>query len=347
MRDVARAAGVSASTVSRVVNGGAGVRSEKARRVRNAIAELGYRPNWLARELSLGAAVTTVGVLVPQLADEFTGTVVTGIERELKAAGFHMLCSLSHGDPHDEAGALSVFRDRRVSGLILVTTALSDNALLEEYGSGTPLVLVNHRLHEHADACIHIDNQRAGYLAARHLLDLGHRDLVHISGPLSRQDARERQEGFLLALEEAGLGRDPSRLVEAAYNAREGERAMRRLLRRGLPSAVFAANDVIAAGAMVALREAGLSVPGDVSVVGFDDRTLARLLEPPLTTIRYPMEDVGRRAARHLIHRIRDEEAPPLPLLSPELIVRASSAPPGGAQRSRSRPARAPIRGRP
>lgn len=335
MRDVARAAGVSVSTVSRVVNGGAGVRGEKTRSVERAIRDLGYRPNWLARELSLGAAVSTVGVLVPQLADEFTGSVVTGVERELKRAGFHMVCSLGHGDPRDEAAALQVFRDRRVTGLILVTPALSDNELLNEYAAGTPLVLVNHRIEELAEACIHIDNEQAGYLAARHLLELGHRDIVHISGPLSRQDARARQEGFQRALEEAGLERDAARVVEADYNAREGEAAMRRLLRRGRFTALFAANDVIAAGAMVALREAGMSVPGDVSVVGFDDRSLAVLLEPPLTTIRYPMEDVGCRAARHLVQRVRGEAVDPLPLLPPTLIVRRSSGPPPRLQRER------------
>jgi len=327
MREVARAAGVSVSTVSRVINGGAGVSPDKVQGVQRAIGELGYRPNWSARELSLGSAVSTVGVLVPQLADEFTGSVVTGIERELKRAGFHMVCSLSHGEPQDEAAALQVFRDRRVSGLILVTPSLSDNELLAEYQAGTPLVLVNHRLPEFADACIHIDNERAGYIAARHLLELGHRDIVHISGPLSRQDARARQEGFLRALEEAGLGRDAGRVVEAAFTAEDGEAAMRRLLLRGRPTALFAGNDVIAAGAMVALREAGLGVPQDVSIVGFDDRTLARLIAPPLTTIRYPMEDAGRRAARHLVQRVRGEAADPLPLLPPALVVRASTRP--------------------
>lgn len=325
MRDVALLSGVSMSTVSRVINGGAGVSEEKVRSVERAVQELGYRPNWSARELSLGSAVATVGVLVPQLADEFTGSVVTGIERELKRAGLHMVCALSHFDPQDEAAALQVFRDRRVSGLILVTPALTDNELLAQYAAGTPLVLVNHRLPEFTEACIHIDNEGGGHMAAHHLLELGHRDIVHISGPLSRQDARARQEGFLRALEEAGLGRDPDRLVEADYNAREGELAMRRLLRRGRPTALFAGNDVIAAGAMVALREAGLSVPGDISVVGFDDRSLALLLDPPLTTVRYPMEDVGRRAARHLVHRVQGEKAEPLPLLLPSLIVRSST----------------------
>ena len=328
IRDVAKEAGVSAATVSRVINGSSGVSAEKSKRVQQAVERLGYRPNHLARDLSQGTAVDTVGVLVPQLADEFTGTVVTGIERELRKAGLHMLCALSHADPEDEEAALRVFYERRVSGLILVTPSLPDTKLLDYAHRKVPLVLINRRLPELAAHCIHIDNRRAGYLATDYLVSLGHARVVHIAGPLARQDARERLAGFTAALNDHGLERHEWRVLEASdFTAIAGEKAMRHLLQRGEPSAVFAANDLLAAGALVALRKAGLRVPDDVSVVGFDDRSITQLTQPPLSSIHYPMLEVGCRAARHLADLINKQEVTPLPLLTPRLVERSSVAP--------------------
>lgn len=328
IRDVAREAGVSTSTVSRVINGASGVRADKVRRVRDAVRRLSYQPNPVARDLPRRAAVHTVGVLVPQLADEFTGAVVTGIEQTLRENGLHMLCSLSHADPKDEEVAVGIFFERRVSGLILVTPALHDTSLLEFRDRRVPLVLVNRRLPELAAHCIHVDNREGSSLATRHLLELGHRDIVHIAGPLQRQDARERLEGFFSALTTAGIERDEARVLESDYTAEGGERAMLHLLERRNATAVVAANDLIAAGALVALRRKGLHVPRDVSIVGFDDRSVARLLSPALTTVRYPMHEVGRRAADHLVETISGASPSPLPLLVPELVQRASTAPP-------------------
>ena len=324
IHDIAHAAGVSTATVSRVINGSAGVKSDKAERVQSVIERLGYKPNPFARSL-LGQGSKAIGVLVPQLEDEFYGKIVTGLERRLRTEGLHVMVSLGHNDPNDERDALETFRARQVDGLILLANRLPDAALLELNETHVPVVLVNRFLPELAPHCVRLDNVRGGYKATEHLISLGHTRIAHITGSLERPGSRERLEGYRAALRDAGLERDDALVVEGDFSEDGGLVATERVLKRTNFSAIFAASDRLALGALVALREAGLEVPREVSLIGYDDRSVARFTSPPLSTMHYPMLEMGAQAADHLIALLRGETPPPLPLLEPALVVRSSS----------------------
>lgn len=326
IHDVAREAKVSISTVSRVLNSSTAVNPEKSRRVLEAVKRLRYRPNPFIHGL-IGRSTSSVGMLVPHLRDEYYGSVVTGIESELRAAGMHMLCALGHRDNREEAAALELFRERRVDGLILLDAELPDAEVLSLGERGTPLVLVSRFLPELADHCVRLDNVLGGRLATQHLLDLGHRRIAYITGPLSQPDTRARLQGYHDALRGASLEPDSALVLEAEpYNQAGARIAAQRLLGHASFTAVFASNDLLAMGIVAALHDAGVAVPKGVSVVGFDDRSIAAHTVPTLSTIRYPMVEMGERAARHLIALARGETPEPLPLLEPSLIRRASTA---------------------
>jgi LacI family transcriptional regulator len=330
IHDIARAAGVSIATVSRVINGSAGVRAEKVQRVREVIARFNYQPNPFARSLLAGSS-GAVGVLVPGLDDEFYGSIVTGLEGRLREHGLQVTVALGHDDAEDEARAVAGFRSRQVDGLIVLAHRLSDAALIALHDDSLPTVLVNRFIPELGAHCLRLDNRHGGLAATRHLVALGHGRIAHISGPLERAGARERLDGYRAALREAALPIEDALCVESDFSEAGGERAVARLLGRTAFSAVFAASDRIAVGALAGLRAAGVAVPTAVSVVGFDDRLIGRYSAPSLTTMHYPMHEMGARAADHLVARLRGETPPALPVLEPQLVVRASSAAPSDA----------------
>jgi len=326
--DVAREAGVSAATVSRVLNGTARVHPDKAERVRSAMRHLGFKGNPLARGL-LAGQLTMVGVVVPNLSDEFCGALVTGIEQELRSRGIHMLCSLGHDDAQEERRVLSIFEQRELSGLILLTDKVPDAVLLELATHKLPFVVLNRSLPELAAHCIRLDNVRGGYLATQHLLELGHTRIAHLTGSLTRLDVRERLEGYRMALRQADIAFDESLLVASsteAWGEAEGRAMFKRLLERAQFSALFAANDFLAIGALRELRSRGLQMPDDLSLVSYDNRSFTELATPALTTVDYPKFEMGQRAAAHLAALIAGDSPPPLPLLEPTLVVRESTA---------------------
>jgi LacI family transcriptional regulator len=325
IQDIAREAGVSAATVSRVINGTRQVEPIKRQRVLDVIEHHQYRPNPFARSL-LQKTSRTIGALVPQLEDEFYGKIITGLESELRTHGFHVMVSLGHDDETVEVEALEAFRERQVDGLILMTQRLSDAALLNLSRQRVPIVLVNRQLPELEPHCVRLDNVSGGAQATRHLLGLGHRRIAHITGNLQRLGSRERLEGYRQAMHEAGLPRDEQLVVEGDFTEESGQAATQRLLARGAFSAIFAASDRLAVGAFLALHKAGLDVPKDVSVVGFDDRSIASFVIPGLTTMHYPMLEMGVAAGRHLISLVRGETPAALHVFEPGLIVRGSSA---------------------
>jgi LacI family transcriptional regulator len=325
--EVARAAGVSPSTVSRVLNGTTPVDPDKAARVHEAVARLGYVPNAFARSL-LGHAGRSVGVLVPQLADEFYGRVVTGVEDALKGGGYHMVCSLGHDDRAAEAEAVAMFLETRVAGLVLVSDHVPERDILALARARHPIVLINRFIPELSAHAIRIDNVFSGALATRHLLALGHTRIAHIAGTLGRSGARERLEGYHLALRDQGIERDDRLVFEGDFTEEGGREAVARALRSADFTALFAANDRMAAGAIAAIREAGLGVPADISVVGFDNSAISRFTFPALTTVDYPVTSMGRRAAEHLLQLIAGTDPPPLPLIQPRLVERDSTGAP-------------------
>lgn len=326
MADVARLAGVSHQTVSRVINGQSNLRPETRLRVEEAIRQLGYRPNSAARALVTRRS-GTIGVIGSKSGFWGPSTVHRTIQAAGREAGF-FVSSVNLPDLTREAvsDAVEHLRDQRVEGIVLI--AANDEALdvaRAQEAAGVPVVVVEGSLYK-ARLTVGVDQAAGAGLATRHLLELGHTDIVHLAGPLQWTEARGRLQGWQRAMHEAGL-RPPEHL-EGDWTAASGYRVGAELARRDDVTAVFAANDQMALGVLRAMWEAGRSVPDDVSVVGFDDIPEAAFLIPPLTTVRQDFTAVGHRAIEILQTAIAgpDPEAePPERLIQPELVVRAST----------------------
>jgi len=329
MADVARLAGVSHQTVSRVINGQDNLRPATRLRVEEAIRQLGYRPNSAARALVTKRSAT-VGVIGSK--SGFWGP--SSVHRAIQAAGREAGYFVSSVNVHDLTGdavrdAVDHLRDQRVEGIVLI--AANDDAVevaRHQEVAGIPVVVVEGSV-EKARWTVGVDQVAGAVLATRHLLDLGHTEIVHLSGPLQWTEARARLRGWQEAMDAAGLR--PSPHVAGDWTAESGYRAGLELARRDDLTAVFAANDQMALGVLRALWEAGRSVPADVSVVGFDDIPEAEFLIPPLTTVRQDFTAVGHRAIEILRTAITgpgDDVEVPARLIQPELVARASTAPP-------------------
>lgn len=337
IRDVARAAGVSVATVSRVLNNHARVRTETRTRVNAAASELDYTPNEVARSL-ITNRTQALGVLLPDLYGEFFSEVLRGIDLRARRDGFHLLVSSSHANGDDLVEALRSMRGR-IDGLIVMAPDVDTRALVRAAGDGLPLVLLDPGLRVPAADTISIDNTAGAEKAVRHLAGLGHRRIGTITGPEGNADARQRLDGYRRALESCGLERDPALEIEGDFTEPSGYAAAQRMLELdgARPTAVFAANDYMAIGAMSAFAGAGLAVPRDMAIVGFDDIAMARYLNPPLTTVSVDLLDLGARAVDRLVDkkngaatRRRHETTPA------SLVVRRSCGSLNGGPESRS-----------
>ena len=328
IRDVARRAGVSIATVSRVLNATTPVAEDKRRRVVAAAEALGYTPNEVARSL-LGKATGGLGVLLPSVSGEFFSEFLNGLDRATHQNGFFLMISTSHRNLDEMSVALKSLH-RRVDGLITMAPegdAAQLRALLPERA---PCVLVNTDAEGLACDAFNFDNYRGGFLATEHLLSLGHRRIAMLKGPARAFDARERLRGYRAALRAYGQEPAPELEITGDYTSEAGKRAAETLLAMDpRPTAVFAANDQSALALIGALQNEGLSVPEALSVVGFDDIPSVRYASPPLTSIHVPIRDVAMRAVERLVERVRDRHAVPQQRVLPvELVVRQSTAPP-------------------
>lgn len=326
LQQVAERAGVSPSTVSRILNGTAVVSPAKQAAVQAAIQELGFRPNPVARGLA-GGKTFSVGVVTQTISSPFYGEAMYGIEGVLDAAGYASLFVSGNWREDDERKAIETLLSRRVDGLIVFAGRLSD-AALKRYAADVPLVLVGRRSPGRQFLSIGFDNRLGAHLAAEHLLSLGHRQIAFITGAHQHADALERRAGFEEALQAAGLKLDPDLVAEGAYTEPSGQQAAQALLARGKPfTALFASNDQMAIGAALALHRAGLRVPQDVSLIGFDDVAVAEFSIPPLTTVRQSVGEIGAQAATAMLDLLADRP-PRVTLTPPRLVVRESTAAP-------------------
>ncbi|HEX7004723.1 MAG TPA: LacI family DNA-binding transcriptional regulator [Trueperaceae bacterium] len=324
IREVSRRAKVSASTVSRVLNGTAPVAEETKKRVLDAVKELSYRPNAFARSLATNRS-GGIGVSVNDLGSPYYGAMLKGIEAEVEAAGMHMLVSSGHADRLKERRSVEFLLERRPDALIVHLEATPDLELLDLMHGAVPVVLIGRHLADVSERCVFLDNETGGERATSHLIDNGHQRIAHIAGPLSFPDSRDRLQGYRRALEKSGIEYDERLVVEADFLEEGGYQAVDRLLARETPfSALFSANDQMAAGALQALREAGKAVPDDVSVMGYDDVILARYLSPGLTTIRQPLAEMGRAAARIALDVLAGNETEVNRKFEPQLVERES-----------------------
>ena len=333
LADVARHAGVSAKTVSNVVNDWPYVSDEMRQKVKAAIDELGYRPSALARSLVTGRS-NTIGVVLPDISNPFFGQAVRGCEDALNEAGYSVFLCNTDESIAKERYYLDTLAGRGVDGLILWGSAGSAS-LAEVIDNGMPLVTVD----SSAEGCcgnathVTVDNTRGAALATRHLIDRGRHRIGHLAGPALRQTAIRRQAGYREALAEAGLPFDPCLVIDGAPSIRGGYRVATQLLKAQRPDALFCYNDLMAVGAGVACRQLGLSIPRDVALVGFDDIVIAALVTPALTTVRIAQYELGKLTSQFLLERLQNKNLPPKTVVFPvELQVRNSS---GGRRLSR------------
>ncbi len=324
IQDIARKAKVSPSTVSRVLNDTVPVASDKRDAVLAAVKELNYRPNLIAQNLVRGKSMV-IGVLTQDTASPFYGQIHQGIEQGLTGSGYQPMFVIGNWQVSEELVALETLMMRQVDGIIILGGNIPDERI-KEVATEIPLVMTARWVKGLEQQCLQVDNVKASYDATRHLIELGHRHIIFVMGLPSIGDTLERQKGYYQAMQEVNLDIDPQLLViEGNFTQLSGLLAIEQLLnRKQFFSAIFAMNDEMAFGAMLALYRHGLRVPEDISLVGFDDQDHTAYTIPPLTTVRYPMFDMGFMAAQSILKLIQGQ-AINLPLLPTQLIVREST----------------------
>jgi LacI family transcriptional regulator len=321
IRDVARAASVSVATVSRVLNDADPVSPATRERVLAAAAALDFVPHSGARSLST-RRTDTIGVILPDLHGEFFSELIRGIDLETRARGLHLLLSHSHGDPHEAQAVLRAMRSR-VDAMVVMSPYADEGVLAAALGGRTPVVLLGSGGEIGGHPRFDIDNLGGAYAVTDHLLQSGYHRIAFVAGPAGNIEASQRLAGYRAAL--AARGEAVEQVVQGDFTQASGYEAARRLLAEARPEAIFAANDMMAIGCLQALREAGLRVPGDVALAGFDDIPIARFVDPPLTTVGVPIAEIGRQAILCCAQILASGDACESRTFAPTLVVRAST----------------------
>ncbi len=325
IHEVAQFAQVSPTTVSHVINNTRFVSPELRQRVDQAMQELGYQPNALARSLRRGQT-HTLGLILPDSSNPFFAEIGHSIEASAFQLGYNMILCNTEGDLERERIYVELLSTKQVDGIIFVATGDKTDTPRDLLRRKTPLVIVDRQLTGLDVDGVLVDNRQGGYLATRHLIDHGHRRIGCISGPSNLTPSAQRITGYRAALTDAGLAVDESLILRGDFHPHSGQEAMQALLQLpNPPTAIFACNDLMAIGALFAARSASLRVPEDVAIVGFDDIELARYTTPPLSTIAQPKKELGQVAVRLLLDRIEDQLKPAATrLLETNLVTRAS-----------------------
>lgn len=335
MKDIAREAGVSRTTVSFVLNDlpDANIPASTRERILQIARELNYTPNVQAINLARGHNMM-IGLIVRQTseqmsADAFMGEFVRGITTVIEREGYHLLF---HGVEPGAPGNTTyteLVRTRKVDGLIISSPLVDDHEVQVLHEEGTPIVL-NGATDFPQIASVDVDNMQGAYTAVKHLIDLGHRRICHISNaPFTYTSSRDRLAGYQQALQDADIAFDEALVEEGNFTDTSGYGPMLTMINLPEPpTAAFIGSDLVALGAIQAIHERGLQVPHDISIIGFDDLLIGKYLQPPLTTIHLPAYDLGQRTATTLLRIISDEALPSLRTLLPtELVLRRSTAP--------------------
>jgi LacI family transcriptional regulator len=327
MKDVARLAGVSIQTVSAIINHKPGITQATRDRVLQAIDQLGYRPYSIARSLRT-RQTHSIALVVSDIANPFYATMASAIEDFAHNAGYSLILHNTHDDVDRETAYLQSIAQRWVDGAIIVSTRSEVIGLDNLNTAHIPTIAVNHIPFGYDGPSVTLDNFRAGRLAAEHLIGLGHHQLSHIGGPSRLSVSRDREQGFIQALEEHGLKPSFCPGNSGDWGCESGYRAMHQVLNCGLkiPTAVFAANDRMAIGAMRAIYDKGLRIPEDISIMGLDDIETAAFTNPPLTTIGQPIIRMALTAVDILIRILASGKVSQSKVtLAPTLIIRSST----------------------
>jgi DNA-binding LacI/PurR family transcriptional regulator len=323
IRDVARLAGVSYQTVSRVLNDSPSIKESTKQRVLDVIKDVGYRPNQAARALVTSKS-RTIGVLSAQTAYYGPTTSINAIEQSAREAGYRLsITSISSGDYTSIKTGLDYLLSQSVEALVVIAPQVRVFEAISDLSINVPFVTLESTGRDVGHS-LSVDQVAGARMATRHLIDLGHTEIMHISGPQDWIEAEARMQGFLHEINEADLRtRAP---ILGDWSAHFGYYAGLELLRFRDFSAVFASNDQMALGFMHACREMGLDIPGDMSIVGFDDIPEAAHFHPPLTTVRQNFAEIGRRAVSLLLGELRGDTELNHDQIEPELVIRESTA---------------------
>jgi LacI family transcriptional regulator len=326
VKEVAKLAGVSTATVSRVLSGSGGVRKELARRVRNAAQKLGYQPNPAARSLRV-QSTRTIGMVFPDIENSYYASVISGAEEVLQSAGYSMLLANYGEDPKREHTQLTTLRAEHVAGILFAASCNPSAEYEFVLNAGIALVAVS-RIPDGLNVDLAtVSNQEGARQAIEHLINLGHRRIGFIDGPVSLSTTRERQAGYVRALHDAGLSVSRDLIVYADFFHRAaGFEAVSKLLNLPKkPTAILVVSNNMVFGALEALHAYGIEIPKQMAVVGFGDTPSAVLLRPPLTVVAQPAREIGAAGARLLLERLQDPDRPRRSIvLDTRLIVRES-----------------------
>jgi LacI family transcriptional regulator len=306
--DVARLAGVSTTTVSHFINGTRYVSDDLRDRVEKAIAELGYRPNSMARGLRKGES-KTIGLIVPDNSNPFFAEILRSIENIGYSNGYSVILCNSDGDIAKEIAYTELLFAKQVDGIVFITTNNSCEHLQQLSDNGIPIIVIDRDIPLKGTDVLLVDNFQGGYEATRYLIGLGHTRIACITGPSLLTPSAERVNGYKKALAQAGIAENPDWIVAGDFQFAGGENGIEKLMNlQNRPTAVFACNDLMALGVLRGIRKAGLSVPGNLSLIGFDDIPLASVVSPALTTISQPIQKISEMAIELLINRLQKKE---------------------------------------
>lgn len=326
IKEVAEFAAVSQATVSRVINDVPTVNPDIRQKVKQAIQVLGYQPNYFSQALATDRS-SSIGMVVRAFGGHFFGELMRSVEEVLRAAGQQVVVLNGQGEREQETATIDFLKARRCEALILHIDHLSEEELVELNRKGPPLVIVNRYFESLKTQCVFNDNIMGGYLATKHLIDKGHREIACITGPLHTQDAMQRFQGYQKALEEAQIEYDPLLMVESDFSIQHGQKSTADLLgRKKIFSAIFFGNDDMAMGGVETLHKAGLKVPEDISIVGFDDMIYSRFFIPQLTTVRVSAANMGKIAGQLALSLIGKKPDNRIHEIDCELVTRASVA---------------------
>jgi len=325
IKDVAKLAGVHPSTVSRVINNDSRISEKTKEKVLLIINKLGYTPNAIARGLKTKRTYT-LGMLIPDITNPFFAEIARGVEDAASKNNFNVILCNTDDKLKKERTYLQILRGKRVDGFILGTAHIKDKSILELEKKKFPYILVSRNIEGLEKNCIIVDDIEGGKIATEYLIKLGHRQIAHITGPLQTRSALNRLKGYQLALKKYEIEYRDELVGEGDFKIKGGYQIMKRFLKLSEPpAAIFAANDLLALGAMQAIQKKNFHIPEDFSVVGFNDIELASFVYPALTTVRQPMLEMGAIAVKMLLKIIEEGEFNQRKIvLKPKLIIRDS-----------------------
>ena len=328
IKDIAKLANVSITTVSRVINNKSeGVSEETRNRILQLVKELGYQPNAIARGL-VTKKTKTIGLIIPDISNPFFPDLARGVEDSAHIYGYNVFLCNTDDNLEKESEYINALKEKYVDGIIFTSSSIPKHEhIMELVKSGIPIVIMDRRVDSEDIYGVFLDNYEGGYIATKHLIDLGHKKIGCITGPLYTKSAKERLEGYKKALVENGMDVDERLIFEGDYKINSGIIGTEKLLGNNENvTAIFACNDLMAYGAYKTIRSYGYKIPDDISIVGFDDIQLSQILEPQLTTIKQPAYDMGLTAARMLIKLVEGKKLKKKIInFKPQLIIRQST----------------------